>query len=788
MKSSGQNFGNKLWTILISIDRAILLSSILLILVACQSSQQEQNTTKWSYTDLRIISADFAENPNYDIVAAYTRESGSDIQIRLDLLNISPDIQSDIYIALDTQPGGTTSLPLEIESQIYWDTLITIPAIGNPVAYLPTSPETEKSKLTRRGDIIPRAYQDYQNDYLTISLNKFVFPKFNQLFRAQVFLIPVNSKLPADSIGPFQFDDSSHYRLPVLIAFWNVFPAYTPAQALRRWDGAHTGPFGERHGLKMLLGAVEDNKIPVTLLDLRTPTSLSALDYLSQLPIIKKLEREKLITLPDHIPGTISNTDSSKSTSQEFIIEWARINARHISHQFEFPLSSILYAPQLPPYQPEGYQTIFTLSEIQSNPVRLENTILIPLPFEDQEQQATDEGLSLDTRIKLLKSIDSDESDATKIHILGGSLPESNWGDPESVNATMQYIAEHPWIEPMTIDDILAMRSAPVASNSSLVGLIDSFSTPNNLLDDFNQTRMLNDVGAENLIYPSTWHSFLSLFSPLPPESDLLPDLRDNYFHQIGHLINAAKWAEQPFSLSDCEIDPDNDGQNECVLASEHYYALFENAGARLIFLFIRIKDKNELKSDVHQILGPTSQFLVGIGDPSAWDIDAGEAADSEGIHGAFSDSINSWDLYSPTSVSQDHLTFSSPDKSITKSFTFNNNSLSIEYTNVPPMVVKIPLILDPWERFSSDWGDRYSDKQIMNGWTWELSDGPTVNVTSNGRVKLHPFTASKHTLDERENPNYGYPPGHFIPFPIAIAEVETQSDNTSLKIQLDYR
>ena len=60
---------------------------------------------------------------------------------------------------------------------------------------------------------------------------------------------------PADGllcdISPLIYSNSS---LPtpayLLLAFWDTLPASTPIQLLRRWDGAHTGPYGQRHGLK----------------------------------------------------------------------------------------------------------------------------------------------------------------------------------------------------------------------------------------------------------------------------------------------------------------------------------------------------------------------------------------------------------------------------------------------------------------------------------------------------------------------------------------------------------
>ena len=779
----------------------VVLIFLIFPLAACQSYKMQPKPIKWVFADLRITSTDFSENPSQDIVAAYTRESSSDIQIRLDLLDISPNIKSDIYIALDTQPGGTNDLPLDIKSKLYWDTLITIPADGKPGAHIPIMQGTQFPRIKLRTDVVPRVTYDPWNDYVTISLNKFVFPEQNHLFHAQVFLTDDGSTQPMDVIGPFQFDAKVKLRAPVLIAFWNVFPAYTPAQAMRRWDGAHTGPYGERHGLNLLLQAVRSNEIPIALLDLRTPPAISALDYIGQLPTIQKLVEDKLLILPDPLPELSVNDEPNppqemdftgveslnfQSLNSEWMLECARMEARQVSQQFNLPLSKLLYAPQLPPIPPDGYHIVFSLSSEAASPHRWFESTLIPIPQETHELQATTEGLSLFKRKELLKLVQNGNYDISNFIILGGNLPETTWGDPEAANATLRYIAEHPWIKPLTLDDLMAMRFN--SGETSLSNSIPINNTPSPIYHQDMLTLFCMD--AENLlknpVSTAAMQSYLSLFSPLPPESALLHKLRENYFHQIENLLMAAQWAEQPYTLADCSLDTNRDGQTECILASKKYFALFDRSGARLKYLFIRLSDEKDVSSKVHQLIGPTSQFLVGLGDPSTWNLEAGEASESEGVHGAFSDTSYRWDIYSLTEVSPGHITFTSPDGILTKSFKFDENRLSVEYKNTPPITVRIPLALDPWTRFTPDWGIRYWGNQTTNGSVWGLHDGPQINITSNGIVELHPFTASQDNLIVRENPNFEYPPGHFLPFPIALIEIQSTSE--TLTIQLDYR
>jgi hypothetical protein len=87
------------------------------------------------------------------------------------------------------------------------------------------------------------------------------------------------------------------------MAFWNVFPATTPTQALRDWDGAHTGPLGSRHGLKYVLSAARQFGFPMALLDLKSPASLGALGFMGEIPEIQALYAGGRLILPDVVFG-----------------------------------------------------------------------------------------------------------------------------------------------------------------------------------------------------------------------------------------------------------------------------------------------------------------------------------------------------------------------------------------------------------------------------------------------------------------------------------------------------
>jgi hypothetical protein len=141
-------------------------------------------------------------------------------------------------------------------------------------------------RTTRRGAAL-LAWRDPSLDQLTISLKGSLLKLSKSNVepaaapRLQVFLTPAGSPALADQISVISSKGTPPPPAQVLFAFWDSYTAYTPATALRRWDGAHTGPYGGRHGLGNLLRTAQAQGIPLALLDLKNPAALAALDYTS---------------------------------------------------------------------------------------------------------------------------------------------------------------------------------------------------------------------------------------------------------------------------------------------------------------------------------------------------------------------------------------------------------------------------------------------------------------------------------------------------------------------------
>ena len=741
------------------------------LVVACSPQEKSAPGAIWEYADLRTLSQPDQQISSGDFIAGYARPAGSDFQLRFDLLDMSGPAENDFYVALDYRPGGSHHLPINGESDIAWDTLLFLPADGLPQAFSPASP-TEISlesgvefQLPVQEDLIPRIVRIPWQDYVLVSINQASIPHSSKGIEIQAFSTAPGVEKISDSIGPFSSNGTAPGQAALLLTFWNSFPAYSPAQALRKWDGAHTGPYGERHGLSILLDNVRRYTVPVVLLDLRAPAVLSALDHLGAVPLVRDLQTAKLLTLPDSLPGSPSFPlfpDGLPEWTPAYYPDYANL----VSERFDLPPSDMLYLPRTFEDIPEGYSLYFSLPDQNS---RLEPRIPLP-PQTSQDPQATADGLPLTIRKNLLNNalnLDADPA-SYPLLVLGGDLQDSAFADPASAAATLSYIANHPWIKPLNRDDlhVLPRQTEP----QYLPGITKPSDTalfaPSPMLSILPEP----EINQSNPLYQAAWESALSLYAPLPPEPDNLPQLRSNYTGQPGILLSAAQWADEPYSRLDCQSDLDLDGIPECILSSEEQFAVIDQLGARLMAYFYRSD------SGVHQIIAATAQLIVGLGDPSTWQLEALDGADPAGIHGAFSDTPPPWSRYLPTSMG-DGITFTSPDQQIIKTYTLKEDGLVISYHSSEPAVSRIPIAIDPWRRFSPGWSEQYLYLPIEGGYQISAADDIAIKVLSDLPMQAFSFTDSLELLDSPEDPNFDYPRGHYLPFPFTVLEFNGQGD-----------
>lgn len=752
--------------------------------MGCSAAESEEKLFtphKWVYSDVRVIDPVDTDHPDQDIIAAYMHDAGdsnvrlilnsypsTQIDFRLDFLDLDYVPNQDIYLALDHLPGGTHTLPDNTKADIKWDTLIYLPAQGGI--------EAVDNNQKPRQNLTLRITRDPTLDFISINLllDQTAAPVSPLL--AQVFVTAPGELSTTDQTSQFALDQTPPPPAETLFAFWNVYPAYTPAQALRRWDGAHTGPLGGRHGLYNLLRAARNIEIPLVLLDLKSPARLSALDYSRSLPLVQELNSRGLITLPDVVPFTYpSGSQLAPQISQE-LIHFAAADSRSTGDLFGLPDSQLLYTPSNT-QEIVGYTQHLTLSKTDQ-PLgqffRKGQTRWTMIPFSPQLtgeiQQAGRTGPTLLTRQQLVSQALSYSRDpAASVLVLGGDLVATTWGDPQSVRETLRYISAHPWIKPLTAHELSTHSVSPITAsykpafmeNSPVFGSISA-----KLLPELKNA-------ADDPLVREAWHSYTDLLSPVYPLPDELMTLRSNYAGQIALLLAASRWNTDSRPQSSCDEDLDFDGKLECVLANEHLLGYFDPAEGTLTHLFSRTDS-----GEIHQWIAPSSQFTTATSDPSLWQLDAGSRADPYAIQGAFAEAGAPF----TAQITSNKLVFERTGT--IKTYHITGHSLGLEYSSDHSAVLQMPIVVDPWLRFTPDWADAALTDQAEQYITWSIPESANLTVSSDTPLTQHTYRDTRELMGAPENPNYDYPPGHYLLFPVSLITMNA-SGNVSLSLEI---
>jgi hypothetical protein len=687
---------------------AILL---LLAMVSCTASPPER---PWSYADLRALNAQVASSPATDILAVYTRFTDLSVDVRVDLLDINAGDHYTLKIILrDNQDHSQTPLVIEISSP----GMVRTSGIG-----------------AGKPAIWPRVVQNHWLDTITVNLNRSLI---GSRYRLDVSSYSDDPVVVADEVHDIHSDGQPPVRrAPILLAFWDAFSVTTPAQALRHWDGAHTGPLGSRHGLRHILDAASRYNVPVALIDIKNPASLAALDFMGNITKLKELSARGLLILPDVAyaePASVALDFSHQSAAG-----------------FGLPASSFFYAPASDPALPAAawpaYRAVFLPLNDRSHLGNSGGRRLIPLPATDAVE-ATANGPALGVRRAMITAATS--PDPAALVLLGGSLPHSTWGDSDMAQPTFEWIAAHPWIQPLTGSDLLTFpaKTQPILSATSL--------SAHPWLEKLRST-------PQNALSRSAWQTYLMLTSVTPDPR--LQSLRTAYLGQVGEILAAADWAGNPATRMDCLEDLNGDGQAECILANQNYFAVLEPVGARLTQLF------NFDAKGPHQLVGPSWQFAVGLSDPSTWRPELGQAADPSAIPGAFADSGTPWETYTPT-ITPAGITFTNPDGSRIKIYRLTKNGMQVRYQAHSPVSTHIPLVVDPEAFYSGP--TKYQATLAPHSWTWSLAGGSNVEVHTDGVLSAEGFTSAIPFLSMPEDPNLGYPAGNYLPFPLSVVTIQ---------------
>lgn len=731
---------------------AVFILAVLGVLVAgCARPYPDISAgSAWLLEDLRALQApDASLDPQVDLIAAYARQTTTDVELRFDILG-SPDAAGyQLVLLLDTQPGGANTAPWRQSVPIVWDLAEVFPAQGMPRVFRSSG---------EPAPIRPRILRLAVLDAAVIRLSKQnlageVSGTLDDV-QFQAFLFRPGETQPADSIGPLRVGAPAQMNSAgLLLTFWDVLPSATPAQALRRWDGAHTGPYGQRHGLSILLEASAAADVPVALLDLKRADWLAALDAMNGMDTLRTLLQKRLVILPDVLYG------DPLAAAAGFAY------AAQAGDPYRLPHSTFLYGSLRIDPLPKHYQAAFTRLESGQNVVQWENLRLLPLaePTIAGEEQVGQEGLSVAARTALVEAALS--GDAGRLVVLGGSLPGSPWGDSYIAGPSFEYIAGHPWINALNEKELLELPAQAGAPTCP-----DLLCQARSAQENPTQTtaRQALQSAPDGIFTDIAWNTYFKLTESTANED--LRALRVEYLGQIGALLAASRWNTAPYAKSDCTEDLDWDGAPECVLSSTDLFLVIDPDGGRLALAAARAGNTP------YQIIGPRSQLVAGLGDPLEWRLGTGLAADPQEIPGAFADPVNDWQIYQvengPGSV---RLHTAGNDR--IKTFQITEAGFEISVNSSAQGTFQVPLILANPDLWKPGWYGRYYTQDEGPGkWSWGLRDGAKVTITAQeAETSASAFQEGLALLARAEDPNFGYPGSFYLPFPLAVLDIQSK-------------
>ncbi len=717
-------------------------------------------------------------SPGQDIVAVYARSVRNESELRVDLLDLDLSPEADLYLALDTGPGGSQDLPIETRSILEFDVLIILPAYG------------ELQVLDACGHSLPgsalRLLRDPEQDSLTLRLHMPQAVPIQHL-AVEVLATAPSSPILLDQSGPFLTANPPPEPAMSMLAFWDVYPATTPATALRRWRGAHTGPLGISHGLGYLLGLAQQHAAHLALIDLQRPAVLSALDYSDGLGLVQELNQAGLLILSDQpvlpsssmsiaqlerseiIRGFLYPPDQRGKSSQAMGTSGISISKRQCTASVEAEtngscLQITLITDSVPVADLQVHETSFQTPA---------TGMLIPVY--DTPGLLDRGGPSLALRQLLVQAAAESQSPGpAPIMILGGSLPQSEWGAPLLARPTLNYIQNHPWIKLLNAHDLYQIVSdldetgLHLSANLPTDPELLAGTYPNLAGESQLPLQLAEAVSLQQAVAHAPDNALGKLYLDSTPDllagSDLSPQLES-----VWSLIEAAWWAEQPEPSSDCEHDPDRDSQAECVLSGTNYYLQFDAESGLLTHFFYRSASPGRI--NVHQIIGPPSDIQT---------------------YTERQDVLLIEDLSDVTpqvsTIGPGQVTFAFPNRSIQITYRWLGDRLQIETTSTITALpgINLPLALDPWECFSRGWTNRYQVTPINpHTWVWQLNSEVSVNISAgltrgeqqgepdNQAFDLHltSFLESQSIVRRAENPDQEPPPGFYLPFPLAVIQ-----------------
>lgn len=726
----------------------------------CERQPASLPIPAWAAGEVRQLDPADAPSPELDLLAVYSRHSSNslaanELVLRLDFLDLNTVPGQDIYLALDFLPGPAVLTSAWDGSVLGWEALFYLPSRGEARFLGQDGAPLEGFSAS--------AYRDPQMDSLTVRITGLPISPDYPGFRMQVIVAAPGSRDIADASAPFEVMGLPPRPAPVGFVFWNTFPADTPVQALRRWDGAHTGPYGGRHGLYNLLKTARAMNLPLTLLDVKSPGSLASLEASQGLALVREMEAAGLLTLPAAAPvfpvekpldvpvwALARSVLGSELLAREYGLRSTQtLFLPQVSSSSGFPTHRLVFTPF-----PQGATPMGILTRYQGKRI-----LGFPVPALDQPspEQATPNGPSLELRRQMAsfayQANEEPESPGAGVFMLGGDLVSSSWGDPLSSRVSLRYLLAHPWLQVVDLAT-LAAENTPESARF--------FAQEAMPLTSRQETNLAwLSAAADSPLAQVGWQVFTRLLAPSGTRAEDLVALRDEYWLALDDLRNLDGWIQNHGPTSGCYDLDGEAGLPRCALINDRLLLLIDPRQGSILFAI------DYTNGEAIPFIAPSSLLSSGQSDPSSWRLQAGYASDPAVFPGAFVDDGEnySWELV------ENQLVLTGGGAIESKSITLLPYGFVVRYQTRNPVLVQVPLSLGATLPPHPDWARSYRSTAEPHQLAWQYRDLTTLQVRSSGKLSISSFLEGLPALGATEDPNAEKPPGAYLPLPIALVE-----------------
>ncbi len=714
-------------------NRSLAITLCVQILTACTPVSPKTslgpNNDAWLASHILSFDSMDSLQPEAEIICVYYRNLGSTIEVRIDFLELLPNSQVDFLLLMSHLKLNRFGFQKELSTDD-WEVMIR----GRDLLHWDMV--TSDGYQIQGG--IQKVVVDMDLDYLVITLNSNAISSRKDLLLKTITIGSDTQLLYDETDWLYVRGIPDDRQARVLLVFKDTLNANTPRQLIRQWDGAHSGPFGQRHGLRYLLLAVSKTEIPIVLLDLNTPMNLLSLELLGQLQWVINLENRGLILLPDVAFGD--------PEASEISLQYSRLNG--LKHGMKMSKFASIQKSSFPQDDYSYYFVNETLKEGDS--LSTNETLSYNL-----EALIDISGLTFKAKqLLILAAIDGSQSTYL---VMGGSVRNTAWADAKVSGTIFEYLKSHPWINVLDAHELgLSVKSSSrylqVWKSSKNAGEKDQ--SQNDGYSYWEKYSILQSNPARDLI----WSNYLALTTDT---QELTEEVFKRLESSNGYWMKIAEWAASPSVQSECFNDYASDLTPMCVLSSKSSILLINSSTASI-----------EYSIGINQLHGkndsnPSNPFKVIFFQHPFFSAKTPRNDENSGINGI--DLESGGKAHFLIKNDKNTIQLERVGDGCRIDYKLQGERVEIGISNCPKMdliIEKIPVL-----GYVGDFPDlsninSTTDRNLANSLLC-----PTISITGT-EWEVEGIEAIKGLLREPENPDMDYPPLFFLPYGTTVYQL----------------